>query len=58
MRAAVKATIALDPVTDDATTAMSAYRCQFLNCALKAVEGIAPSVHDYVKTLIVVVVTR
>lgn len=58
MRAAVKATITLDSVTDDPTSAMSAHRCQFLNRALKAVKGVAASVHDYIKTLIVVVVTR
>jgi hypothetical protein len=56
--AAIKAPLALNPMADNAASTVRARRSKLLDGALKAIKGIAPPIHDDVKSLIVVVVAR
>lgn len=58
MSAAVELSIALDAVADDSTPTVKAGWRESLNSALKRVEGVTVSLNDYVKALVVTVVTN
>ena len=56
MRAAIKLSVTLDAVSYDSTPTMQAGRSKGLDGTFEAVERIAPSLHDNIKTLVVVIV--
>ena len=56
--AAEKCAFLFEPVTDDVNTAIRAARSERMDSALKAIEGVGPSVHVHLKRFVVVISAR